>query len=177
MLLFLDFDGVLHPTDGEKFNQKCLNILESVLVEYPEIMIVISSSWREFMDLTQMREHLGEVIGEKVVGITPIISQSHQKHIRYQEVLKYLNDEGSDHAWVALDDETYCYPEHAPVVWCNGSTGMSGYEEAQLRAVLRILEYHYPSKSYGLYKLSTYSEEELLKGMTPEKAHADELEQ
>ena len=52
MILFLDFDGVLHP-EGEDHIFKggvdfCfLPRLEALLREFPQVKIVISSSWRE----------------------------------------------------------------------------------------------------------------------------------
>lgn len=54
MILFLDFDGVLHPffpradrSDEENQLFAYLPRLEGVLRDFPEWQIVISSSWRE----------------------------------------------------------------------------------------------------------------------------------
>ena len=48
MILFLDFDGVLHPEpcdeDGEPFCN--LPALEAILRDFPAVEIVISSMWR-----------------------------------------------------------------------------------------------------------------------------------
>lgn len=56
MILFLDFDGVLHSTqaieaDGSIFREnafKLIPALEAVLRDFPVVLIVISSVWRNF---------------------------------------------------------------------------------------------------------------------------------
>ena len=47
MTLFLDFDGVLHPDPSAnqfKFCQR--NLIESILREFPQVDIVLSTNWR-----------------------------------------------------------------------------------------------------------------------------------
>lgn len=72
-LVFLDFDGVLHPLDsalpeGHRF---CwLHVLESLLVGHPDVHIVVHSSWRyEYID--QELRALLEPLGPKYVGSAP----------------------------------------------------------------------------------------------------------
>ena len=46
-ILFLDFDGVLHPEHcHESRHFCCLSILEDALRQVPECQIVITSTWR-----------------------------------------------------------------------------------------------------------------------------------
>lgn len=48
MILFLDFDGVLHPITGSTpFQIASVNALEVVISQFPDLNIVVSSSWRE----------------------------------------------------------------------------------------------------------------------------------
>jgi hypothetical protein len=49
VLLYLDFDGVLHRRMNESFER--MPLLEEILTQCPEILIVVSSSWRETMSL------------------------------------------------------------------------------------------------------------------------------
>lgn len=60
MLLFLDFDGVLHPQyDGEPTPVSelfChLPRFESILQDFPSVEIVISSTWRNQFTLEELR--------------------------------------------------------------------------------------------------------------------------
>jgi hypothetical protein len=48
IIMFLDFDGVLHPKMNGTFEH--MDNLKKVLDKYPQIDIVISSSWRFSMD-------------------------------------------------------------------------------------------------------------------------------
>lgn len=46
-ILFLDFDGVLHPEHcHESKHFCCLPVLEDALRQAPEWQVVISSTWR-----------------------------------------------------------------------------------------------------------------------------------
>jgi hypothetical protein len=85
MIVFLDFDGVLHPEfdtdDPERLKQNSalfcrLPLIEAVLREFPQVEIVISSAWRMyFMDiedaLKHLRAHFSFDIAQRVVGVTP----------------------------------------------------------------------------------------------------------
>ena len=57
MLVFLDFDGVLHPypcSDSEYF---CwMDNLESVLHTFPNTEVIISSSWREHYEFSALQQ-------------------------------------------------------------------------------------------------------------------------
>lgn len=60
MILFLDFDGVLHPWDPktqlseqQMFSLKPL--LENTLRTFPNVEIVITSSWRQKYSLEKLR--------------------------------------------------------------------------------------------------------------------------
>ena len=76
MILFLDFDGVLHPegeghlpNDGTDF---CfLPRLEELLREFPHVRIVISSSWRERLAYPTLLKPFSEDIRARIIGTTP----------------------------------------------------------------------------------------------------------
>ena len=69
MIVFLDFDGVLHPEfdpdDPERPKQNSdlfcrLPLIEAVLREFSQVEIVISSAWRMyFLDSEDGRAHAG----------------------------------------------------------------------------------------------------------------------
>lgn len=142
MLLFLDFDGVTHPVSGSPFDMACLRNLEIALDGY-SVDIVITSSWREHYTIEQLKKPLGKQLAKRVVGMTPVIEEPHQKYVRYHEVLQYISEmKANPHTWVAVDDTAGFYPAEAPVVWCNPRIGMTEREAEQLRLALLILQYH-----------------------------------
>ena len=102
MWIFLDIDGVLVPEkqfdnylsteDILKFNPTCLNEFENVLRCYPEVRVVISSSWREVFSFEVVRPLFSPDIAERVVGFTPFLDSKiiHQfQYLRHQEVLAF----------------------------------------------------------------------------------------
>jgi len=73
MIIFLDFDGVLHPDpcfDKDKLFI-CLPRLEQVLREFHSIRIVISSTWRLTRSLSDLKLFFSPDIANRIVGVTP----------------------------------------------------------------------------------------------------------
>ena len=75
MMVFLDFDGVLHPepcADDELFCH--LSSIEEVLREYPHVLVVISSAWRlayRHRAISRLRKYFSQDIARRIVGVTP----------------------------------------------------------------------------------------------------------
>ncbi len=137
MWIFLDIDGVLVPDkkidnfvrkeDLLKFDLTCLNEFENVLRCYPEVLVVISSSWREIFSFETVRPLFSPDIAERVVGFTPFLNSKiiHQfQYLRHQEVLEYLRqNNASDTFWVAIDDIPEHYPPNVRIVVTDAYTG------------------------------------------------------
>jgi hypothetical protein len=76
VILFLDFDGVLHP-EGEDHVLNggadfCfLPRLEALLREFPQVKIVISSSWREQLLYKTLLKPFSSDIRARILGATP----------------------------------------------------------------------------------------------------------
>lgn len=72
MLIFLDFDGVLHPkgAGGQHFTR--LPLLEAFLREpdMVKIKLVISSTWRQAYGLAKLRQFFAPDIGARIIGVT-----------------------------------------------------------------------------------------------------------
>ncbi len=91
MWIFLDIDGVLVPEkqfdnyvskeDILKFDPTCLNEFENVLRCYPEVLVVISSSWREVFSFEVVRPLFSPDIAERVVGFPPISGQQNYSSV------------------------------------------------------------------------------------------------
>ena len=129
-LLFLDFDGVLHPTQltsEDPFNRA--HLLEAVLKDQ-QLGIVISSSWRFTHNLEKLQKILPSSISKLIVGATgsPVVG----KYPRFNEISTYLNN--SDPAnWRALDDSYWGFPTPCPeLIRCNPNTGIA---EKQIKEI------------------------------------------
>lgn len=72
-LLFLDFDGVLHPLEAEStgFERFCwLPILTELLGRHADVRIVVHSTWRYAYTDAELRDLLGP-LGPMFVGSAP----------------------------------------------------------------------------------------------------------
>lgn len=76
MILFLDFDGVMHPGTGRMQDRFCrAPLLWEILRACHEVEVVFSSSWRELYQCCQMTEFVtrggGEDLVRRFIGATP----------------------------------------------------------------------------------------------------------
>lgn len=120
VLLFLDFDGVLHPFPiPSNATQLFANLsrLESVLRDFPEVQVVISSSWREGRSLSELRALFSNDIAMRVIGVTPqlpITGLSSLTAIRHKEIEQFLKEHEVVGEWLALDDDPSLFPPNCP---------------------------------------------------------------
>lgn len=139
MLLFLDFDGVLHPrAGGEPFNDECMTALARAIELYP-VEIVIASTWREEFSVDKLCKKLSK-LKRPVVGTTPIINEPFMKYVRYYEVQEYLlkNNQHSQ-CWLAIDDTRGFYPTDAPVYWTDPERGFCETDIEKLQDMMNNL--------------------------------------
>lgn len=101
-VLFLDFDGVLHPYQSGSFIH--LGKLEMILRNYPFVNVVISSSWRESSDMEYLRSQFSEDIRERVIDCTPVLGYE-AAYPREKEILGFVAKHEVTH-WIALDDDS-----------------------------------------------------------------------
>ena len=125
-ILFLDFDGVLHPYNV-RFNEdlelalecedKTLHLfcwaptLESILDELDpkcNIKIVLSTTWAHRDGWKEAAKQLTTGLQSRVVGGT--IGYNRPRGLQIQ---KYVEDMHiADHEWLAIDDDDYLWPTH-----------------------------------------------------------------
>lgn len=115
MILFLDFDGVLHSelaAEADLFG--LLPRFESILRDFPDVQIVISSSWRENASLDDLRARFSPDIARRIIGTTPVIPRVKQMVAhREQEILNWLESAGKRREpWLALDDTEWQFKDH-----------------------------------------------------------------
>jgi len=127
--LFLDFDGVLHPTwhDCALFSQ--LELFEQTILAH-DCAIVISSSWRFQMDLSDLQSKFSQELRGRIVGATGDAYIG--SYARFHEINAYVDLHGvSD--WRTLDDSYWEFPDKCPnLIRCNPNTGVTASELEKL---------------------------------------------
>ncbi len=74
LYLFLDFDGVLHAFNATlEAAFAHADRLGTLLVDFPTVRVIVSSSWREVHPLEEMQEFCGPVLGPRLVDATPVV--------------------------------------------------------------------------------------------------------
>lgn len=117
MILFLDFDGVLHPSDV--FLQKGRPVLHSkgelfmwapqlieVLIPHPHVKIVLSTNWVRMRGFSRAKSALPEALQERVIGATWHSSMHRDEYdntSRFQQIAGYVSRNNVQH-WLAVDD-------------------------------------------------------------------------
>lgn len=133
-LIFLDFDGVLHPNfspEGEYFSQAGY-LLDALDGFAEDVEIVISSSWRFHWSTNAILQMLPKGLARLVTGITPIGEPG--RHQRYREIKAYLTSRIGQHDWRALDDAVNEFPKDcAELIECDGRIGLDDLSAVRLR--------------------------------------------
>ena len=130
MLLFLDFDGVLHPdavylhkgkielrSEGELF-MWAPHLLR--VIDDANVRIVLSTSWVRHVGFQRARKALPEAISNLVIGATWHSGMrdapagqpcSWDLMSRYEQIQGYLGRLSKPVDWVAVDDDGRCWPQ------------------------------------------------------------------
>lgn len=126
IVLFLDFDGVLHPrfpaSGDEMF--RALPLFNDALRGFYNLNIVISSSWRhDPRDLAWALKLFPPELSSRVLGTTPLMGG---KTKREQEILAWLESAAEKpELVVVLDDEPDLFLElRSHVFAVDGTTGI-----------------------------------------------------
>lgn len=128
MILFVDYDGVLHPdavfrengrpvlrSEGSLFMWS--GYLEEALEPHPDVEIVISSSWCRVLGFNRARKFLPMSLQRRVIGGTWHSSLERRtiggfkvpltwwdKATRYQQIMRYVRTKRVER-WLAIDDD------------------------------------------------------------------------
>jgi hypothetical protein len=142
MVLFLDFDGVLHPEPCYDKDRLfcCLPRFENALLDFPYVEIVISSTWRETRTLFELRALFSPSFAGRIIGVTPSW-KDHQdllERIGYQrqaEIEAWLRESGEPwRPWAAIDDKPYLFKPFLPnLIKTNSNVGFEHEAELKLR--------------------------------------------
>ena len=134
LILFLDFDGVLHPEHcHESKHFCCLPVLESSLRQVPELKLVITSTWRLHSPLEQLRQRFSADVAARIAPATPRycdlndVPQALVGYEREAECHAWLRTHEASHLpWLAVDDRSWLYrPFCKSLFLTDGRTGLS----------------------------------------------------
>ncbi|AMV44276.1 HAD domain-containing protein [Paraburkholderia caribensis] len=134
-VVFLDFDGVLHPVGVPAVDEEFRlienpdlfvwrPILGRLLAPYPMIEIIVSSDWRRLFDDATLIRLLGP-LATRFVGVVECYGSS-----RSDEILGDVKRRGL-RRWVALDDHPSVVAAQAGeprFIACEPATGVSSVE-------------------------------------------------
>lgn len=147
MILFLDFDGVLHPDTIEDASDLfcCRRHLWTMLDEAQLLEVVLSTSWRFKHSLDDMVAQVtaggGEHHAPRFIGATPKLEVENEKSDLYRsrekECLAWLQASGEpSREWIALDDVAYLFSFPQPrLVLVNHETGLTETDVAQIARI------------------------------------------
>jgi hypothetical protein len=130
LILYLDFDGVLHPEnvhmragrgpyiespEGHALFEHC-ELLEKVLLPYPDVRIVLSTSWvRVYKSVARVARKLTPELQARVVGATYHLSMDAESFRQAPRGMQIWSDvlrrEPDD--WIAVDDDYLHWPSWA----------------------------------------------------------------
>ena len=130
-IVYLDFDGVLHPTSPLTEGLFSRVHLLEPLFEDDLASIVISSSWRFTHLLPALQSKLPDFLAKRVIDTTgvPVIG----KHARFHEITTHAYSNDVAVLWRALDDSYWEFPANCKeLIRCNPNTGIGAKEVAQL---------------------------------------------
>lgn len=145
MILFLDFDGVLHedPCFDKARLFECAPGLAQALEPFPEVHIVLSTSWRTDRTLAEMLQPLPEALRRRVIDATPLISASDspaalRPYRRHAECACWLQRQGREQTpWFALDDRPSLFAPHCEqLILCDSNVGFVDATARRLQAAL-----------------------------------------
>lgn len=146
ILLFLDFDGVLHHwfpradrTDEQNQYFAYLPRVEAVVRDFPVLQVVVSSDWRLTRSLDELRAFFSEDIRPRVIGKTPSLGLPEGTPApRQREIEAFLREQKLEGTpWIAVDDHADNFEPDAPLILCNDE--FAEREEGLLRAAIREL--------------------------------------
>ena len=135
MIIYLDYDGVLHADCAYRTKHGILlkgagtlfqhaSTLATVLEPHPDIQIVLSTSWVRELSFDRAKKHLPSSLQERVIGATYHSAFESRNSpwfevdagipwtslTRYQQIARHVARHGvSD--WLSIDNDNEGWPE------------------------------------------------------------------
>jgi hypothetical protein len=127
MVLFLDFDGVLHPDPPNSSNPLWCrtDLLVNWLNARPEVEVVVSSTWRRTYNFQELQDLVPPGLACKLVGCTGLVHE--ELYARQRECEEWMRANRDPWVnWVALDDRVWNFrPFEKRLIICPRSSGIN----------------------------------------------------
>lgn len=119
MILFLDFDGVLHANADDSEHFSCAPALWELLRRHPDVRVVFSTGWRFERSLDELRSLVcangGEDVADRFIAATPLLRHDADERSREKDCLSWLTAHKlNGEPWLALDDMPSLFSRGAP---------------------------------------------------------------
>jgi hypothetical protein len=149
VILFLDFDGVLHPNRLTEPDFSRLPKLLDILRACPHVDVVFSTSWREIYTPAELLQFIsnggGEDLLHRFIGINPSVLREAGAFYtgtyfrRERECQLWLAGNGQQHRyWLALDDIADSFsPTCANLYVTDEHTGLTDADVLKIVALLQ----------------------------------------
>ncbi len=150
MLLFLDFDGVLHPEPADTDELfSCAPMLWKILRACPSVDVVFSTSWRTQHSVDELINFVtnggGEDLAHRFIGATPVLAdkaryETKRGFVREDECLAWLVGNGrQDQRWLAVDDFRWFFsPKSHGLFVVDYQCGLTEADAASVSAILLL---------------------------------------
>jgi hypothetical protein len=143
-VLYLDYDGVLHHCDVGRFRTpptirvlaeghqlfEHASILTAALEPFPQVKIVLSTSWVRALGYSVARDSLPEPLRRRVIGAT--FHTRYHRGTEFEELPRYrqiIQDVARrrPERWLAIDDDADGWPSTAydNIVWTHPYNGLA----------------------------------------------------
>ena len=140
-VLFLDFDGVLHPDppNAEIPLWARSEILQRWLDTHTEVGVVVSSTWRNTRTLVEIQSLLPKALASRVVGTTPkIVDESYERQVECESWMRLHRNPWDK--WIALDDRSWNFrPFEKRLILTDRRTGLVEGDIARLDEAMRVI--------------------------------------
>jgi len=155
VILFLDFDGVLHPETAlsTRVDFQHLPFLWRILRAVPKVEVVFATSWRISHTLEDLVTIVttggGEDLAHRFIGVNPVVDKASREQwdlgALREECIQWIDNNRSrfpswkkDIPWIALDDIAYWYG--LPCFHLHMTDYKTGLTEADVEDVIKKLE-------------------------------------
>jgi hypothetical protein len=137
MIIFLDFDGVLHSSPPAEQGVFChLDRFEDVIRRYADLDVVLSTSWREVFPWAEIMSFFSDDVQPRLIDKTPILPGAG----RYAEILAWIKQNQYHSPWVALDDSEQKFPANCEqLCLCDTATGFDEVATQRLASLINQL--------------------------------------
>lgn len=140
-VIFCDWDGVLNSVGSFIYNNR-MNLLglstipthesfdpvacsnfQFILEELPEVMVVVSSTWRKHKTLSALKEifNINHILPERMIGTTPVA----QSGYRGDEIKQYLDQHPEVTEFCVIDDDSDMEPYLDRLVKTDSRNGLT----------------------------------------------------